>query len=248
MRKKSSRNIGRKFIAKKTSESAQQGTSNGLTSSQEVFHAKIFPMPDSGQVLMESDQDCSLKPFAWFENCNREQLCWRTWQRCLLEGWTEFSGRWPRSGMMQNGIAYRLPTLVPRISGTECSYWPTTRANDAEKGVDFDAENPRNGLPAAVKLWPTPDANCGNRGPAKDPQATHRPSGAQRQMTINDAVKMFPTPTSRMHKDNGKSPSELNRNSETLAVKAGGRLNPTWVEWLMGFPLGWTDLEDSETQ
>jgi hypothetical protein len=26
-----------------------------------------------------------------------------------------------------------------------------------------------------------------------------------------------------------------------------GKLNPTWVEWLMGFPLGWTDLEDSET-
>ena len=22
-----------------------------------------------------------------------------------------------------------------------------------------------------------------------------------------------------------------------------GRLNPTWVEWLMGFPPGWTDLE-----
>ncbi len=24
-------------------------------------------------------------------------------------------------------------------------------------------------------------------------------------------------------------------------------LNPAWVEWLMGFPLGWTDLESSET-
>ncbi len=23
----------------------------------------------------------------------------------------------------------------------------------------------------------------------------------------------------------------------------GGHLNPTWVEWLMGFPKGWTDLE-----
>lgn len=28
----------------------------------------------------------------------------------------------------------------------------------------------------------------------------------------------------------------------------GGKLNPTWVEWLMGFPLGWTDLDASETQ
>jgi hypothetical protein len=29
---------------------------------------------------------------------------------------------------------------------------------------------------------------------------------------------------------------------------ATGYLNPMWVEWLMGFPLGWTDLEDLETQ
>jgi len=26
-----------------------------------------------------------------------------------------------------------------------------------------------------------------------------------------------------------------------------GKLNPAWVEWLMGFPEGWTDLEHSET-
>jgi hypothetical protein len=26
-----------------------------------------------------------------------------------------------------------------------------------------------------------------------------------------------------------------------------GTLNPTWVEWLMGYPLGWTDLNHLET-
>jgi hypothetical protein len=36
---------------------------------------------------------------------------------------------------------------------------------------------------------------------------------------------------------------------EYLGITAGngGRLNPMWVEWLMGFPIGWTVLEDSET-
>ena len=29
---------------------------------------------------------------------------------------------------------------------------------------------------------------------------------------------------------------------------SGGQLNPTWVEWLMGFPLGWTDLGPSATR
>ena len=25
-----------------------------------------------------------------------------------------------------------------------------------------------------------------------------------------------------------------------------GKLNPMWVEWLMGWPLGWTDLKPLE--
>ena len=30
-------------------------------------------------------------------------------------------------------------------------------------------------------------------------------------------------------------------------VENGGSLNPEWVEWLMGYPKGWTDLKPSET-
>ena len=29
--------------------------------------------------------------------------------------------------------------------------------------------------------------------------------------------------------------------------KTIGSLNPEWVEWLMGVPVGWTDLKRSET-
>ncbi len=31
-------------------------------------------------------------------------------------------------------------------------------------------------------------------------------------------------------------------------IQKDGSLNPEWIEWLMGYPEGWTDLEDSETQ
>jgi hypothetical protein len=31
--------------------------------------------------------------------------------------------------------------------------------------------------------------------------------------------------------------------SVSLHDQVGGSLNPTWVEWLMGFPAEWTDLE-----
>ena len=27
----------------------------------------------------------------------------------------------------------------------------------------------------------------------------------------------------------------------------GGSLNPDWVEWLIGWPIGWTDLKPLET-
>jgi hypothetical protein len=31
-----------------------------------------------------------------------------------------------------------------------------------------------------------------------------------------------------------------------MARPLGGPLNPTWVEWLMGWPIEWTDLEPLE--
>ena len=43
----------------------------------------------------------------------------------------------------------------------------------------------------------------------------------------------------------------LNKNTTPEEAKQmgagnGGKLNPTWVEWLMGWPLGWTDLKPLE--
>jgi hypothetical protein len=61
------------------------------------------------------------------------------------------------------------------------------------------------------------------------------------------AMEFFPTPCSRDWKDNGKSPAELKRNSMTLAANAGGVLNPDWVGWLMGFPIGWASLKATVT-
>ena len=58
----------------------------------------------------------------------------------------------------------------------------------------------------------------------------------------------LPTPNARDWKDNGKSPAELQRNSTTLATLAGGKLNPQWVEWLMGYCIGHTELNALGTQ
>ena len=58
--------------------------------------------------------------------------------------------------------------------------------------------------------------------------------------------RMFPTPTAHNAKETN-APSEALRNQPTLASRVGGKLNPMWVEWLMGWPLGWTDLKPLET-
>jgi len=76
-----------------------------------------------------------------------------------------------------------------------------------------------------------------------------RPNNKARPSLETMARKnLWPTPTARDYKDNGKSPAELARNSKTLATHAGGQLNPQWVEWLMGYPVGWTELKDSVMQ
>ena len=58
---------------------------------------------------------------------------------------------------------------------------------------------------------------------------------------INQVRKMFLTPTCQDAKNNGSASQQV-RNTKPLNVVVGGSLNPTWVEWLMGWPIGWTDL------
>jgi len=37
------------------------------------------------------------------------------------------------------------------------------------------------------------------------------------------------------------------KNQKSLPKDVGGIPNPTWIEWLMGWPVGWTDLKPLET-
>ena len=53
---------------------------------------------------------------------------------------------------------------------------------------------------------------------------------------------LLPTPTKHNSKD-GAYPSEYKRNTPSLATHAGGKINPEWSEWLMGFPHKHTDLD-----
>ncbi|MFY9592165.1 MAG: hypothetical protein WAP54_09315, partial [Bacteroidales bacterium] len=86
---------------------------------------------------------------------------------------------------------------------------------------------------------PTPQSRDFRSGQAK------RVNRKGYQNNLNDYVKMFPTPTAHNAKE-GAYPAEYTRKTPTLASVAGGQLNPNWVEWLMGWPVGWTDLKPLE--
>jgi hypothetical protein len=73
--------------------------------------------------------------------------------------------------------------------------------------------------------------------------------GVSGSIGLARTVAMYPTPTCHNAKE-CDAPAEAIRNTPTLChVARGGdktqprHLNPTWVEWLMGWPLGWTDLK-----
>lgn len=63
-------------------------------------------------------------------------------------------------------------------------------------------------------------------------------------------MRLYPTPTAasygtRNNGDPGAGRGEYATKGapslETMARSEGGRLNPAWVETLMGCPIGWTD-------
>jgi DNA (cytosine-5)-methyltransferase 1 len=92
--------------------------------------------------------------------------------------------------------------------------------------------------PNGETFWHTTPTVCGNY---------NRKGLSERSGDgLATAVMKWPTPTAHNAKEGG-FPAEYERNTPTLAAQAGGSLNPTWVEWLMGWPLGWTDLKPSET-
>ena len=67
-------------------------------------------------------------------------------------------------------------------------------------------------------------------------------------MPLAIAVQLFPTPSANDWKGSSKEGQRRGQLTDPAmgAVPAGGELNPEWVEWLMGYPAGWTDLGDLE--
>jgi hypothetical protein len=126
-------------------------TESELTQSAEASRARTYLLPEQRLVFEAiAHPSGSITPVS-FASWDQKSFSWKTAQTSLLEGWTTFSDRFPRSGMMQNGTAYQAPPLVRHISGIGRGYWPTPRANDAEKRGEISSDA-RDGLPGRRAL------------------------------------------------------------------------------------------------
>jgi hypothetical protein len=194
-----------------------------LTSYLAAFHAKTSAPQEKAQELTEPDPECG---DTWRELLARydpDTSTWKTPHSLLNEESTEFSGTWPKWGLMHDGVSYRQPTLALHIKESGSGLWPTPLAQDAKhSGYAPSGPGKADKLSYAVvrEMWPTP---------VKSDHAARRPT------------------------ENWKGTSDLPSVVWTASGgtenpdKPAAKLNPTWVEWLMGWPLGWTDLKPLET-
>ena len=194
-----------------------------LTSFLEAFPVRTSAPPEKEQESTERDQVCG---DTWQELLVKYDLASSSWKthHCLWEeDLQESSVTLPKWGMMRDGVLWERTTLPPLTSGTESGLWHTPTCHNAKEA----------GYPAEYKRkTPTLAAEAIMGMPAKmwpTPSANEDAAG---------------TPDGKMQRMLG---NHLDIRGTTQKEWSRGTLNPTWVEWLMGWPVGWTDLNALET-
>lgn len=200
------------------------------------FHAKTSASLERAQASAANDPGCGPTWRGSLARFDPSSCSWKTVQLSLLGDLELSSVIWPRSGMTANGQCWELPMLEPRTSATDSGLWPTPVASDTSSRTKPYAQG---GTPLSLAVkWPTPTV-CGN----------HNRKGAS--PTSGDglatAVARYPTPSTIGINGGSHSRAAALKRGQSSAELNGGSLNPTWVEWLMGWPLGWTDLKPLAT-
>ena len=142
----------------------------------------------------------------------------------------------PGNSGRSGGVNLRTAVSIPT---------PTVHGNYNRKGASATSGD---GLATFVKLWPTPRA--GNHG--------SRPNGKggkvlEEEVKIAEGQrargeKLLPTPTCNDAKNSTLPPSQRDRDGMAGFLmrdgeQSGAQLNPDWVEWLMGWVIGWSSIE-----
>ena len=214
-----------------------------------VFHAKTFQSQVEAkasrriQGLVFSTN--SSESYAWYD---QDSSSWKTSQRSLLTGWTSFSESFSRQGTMLNGHVFQRQWLEPVTSETGGGLLPTPLASDPERKAKFK----QGGTPLMGALLPTPTV-CNDSIYYDNSPNKHKRHSKGLATHVADQL---PTPRASEWKGCGQVGSKSSLDwekkgylsgvlNETCSPQTGEatHLNPSFVEEMMGYPIGWTDLE-----
>jgi hypothetical protein len=160
----------------------------------------------------------------------------------------------------ESGLSERLPTP----SATDYKNQPTSNSWKAKGGINYKLSNPE-----IRAKWPTPatkgyghaaEGMVGNLI-EKIEQGVITKLEAEQMLSLPKLEnhrtwkKKFPTPQASDNRDRGNMSNAVVQRRVAIGKQillsqsvspTSGQLNPTWVEWLMGWPLEWTDLKPLE--
>jgi hypothetical protein len=244
-----------------------------LTWFQAVSRAKISASQGQARALTGHAAASGWKWPGSLAKFDPDTSSWKTRQLSLLGDWAQYSETFPKWGSMQDGELLPPPTPAPLTCARESGLWPTpvcmytrenwsadriekkrqeVKASTLAKGVHQTGNGFGMNLAQAARLWPTPTASLGTNGGRVTPRKS-REGGNLIEAVANRA---WPTPqASDANKWSNQTLQDRIAKRQQVRLNTavapdggqGGQLNPTWVEWLMGWPLGWTDLKPLET-
>ena len=150
----------------------------------------------------------------------------------------------PLSGPL--GLLVKMCLESEQLSSTKCYLtWSVSNTPGQRLVFRLAPSMPRTDGNESL-FWHTPNVPNGGRVNPLEMSATGKlPDGRKRQVGLEHQVRMverrlWPPPT---QSDGTGGPGNSGRDGgDNLRTAVGGSLNPEWVELLMGFPPGWTDL------
>ena len=184
-------------------------------------HVKIFPQQDEKPVSPAQSQGYGESVPVLLARLDRSTCTWRTLPTLLGEGLTLSAQTYPAWGIILRGALYPLRAwergiLDADFGGLQCEMIPTPTMHNHKQAVTL----------ATLSLNSLDLLNYCNVYP------TAYVNGLRTGSQVVSRVK------SLKHLSDAEKIEMLKGN--------GGKLNPDWVEWLMGWQIGWTRLQPGD--
>ena len=191
------------------------------------FRAWTFPLPAKAPASPENTPDFGGKWPESLAKYDRATSSWKTLPSSRRAASKSSWATWPAWGMMRDG---------------EC--WPLNKPSflvELQQSITIAKES------GSSERVPTPIATDAEKCPSDSLSRAVNPT---LQKSFRRRPLKVPTSTARDYRSPGlpeKRQARMDARAQPLTEVVGGQLNPDWVEWLMGWPIGWTDLEPLET-